>query len=180
MRERCRTVAEAHRGSAHVDLASCAAVTLARDAVERGAPEEALALARPVLTAASAAMETVEQSYALCVEAALALADNRVLSELESFVAALPPARATPLLRSGRARLAAEEAHRRGEEDESERHESEAIELLRSVGARPLLAKTLLERAARHEDAAALAEARSIYSELGATRWLERLKALLA
>jgi len=175
MRDRCRTVAEAHRGSAHVDLASCAAVTLARDAVERGAPEEALALARPVLSAASAAMETVEQSYALCVEAALALADNRALAELESFVAALPPARATPLLRAGRARLAAEQAHRRGAEEECERLEDEAIELLRSVGARPLLANALLERASRRGDAAALAEARAIYEELGATRWLERV-----
>ncbi len=48
-----------------------------------------------------------------------------------------------------------------------------------SVGARPLLATALLARARRSDDAEALSEARSIYEELGATRWLERLDAEL-
>jgi hypothetical protein len=33
----------------------------------------------------------------------------------------------------------------------------------------------LIERAGRRDDPGALAEARDIYKELGATRWLERL-----
>jgi len=50
-----------------------------------------------------------------------------------------------------------------------------AIALLRSLGARPLLAQALSERARRREDAEALAEAREIYTELGAARRLARL-----
>ena len=46
-------------------------------------------------------------------------------------------------------------------------HQRHAIELLRSLNARPLL-----ERARRREDPDAVAEARAIYAELGATRWL--------
>jgi len=53
----------------------------------------------------------------------------------------------------------------------------EAIELLRSLGARPLLATALYEKGRRHDDEDALAEAREIYAELGATRWLERFDA---
>ena len=43
------------------------------------------------------------------------------------------------------------------------------------VGARPLLARTLLERHRRSGDAGALAEARLIYTELDARRWLARI-----
>jgi hypothetical protein len=39
----------------------------------------------------------------------------------------------------------------------------------------PLLAGALLDQVRRRGDAAAVAEARSIFAELGATRWLERL-----
>ena len=42
-----------------------------------------------------------------------------------------------------------------------------------------LLALALLERARRHDDPAALAEARTIYEELGAVRWLGRLEATI-
>ena len=69
----------------------------------------------------------------------------------------------------------AERAHRRGDARESERAEEEAIVMLRALGARPLIAKTLIERARRRDDAEALAEARTIYEELRATRWLARL-----
>jgi hypothetical protein len=34
-----------------------------------------------------------------------------------------------------------------------------------------------MERSRRHHDGEALAEARTIYEELGATRWLERINA---
>ena len=54
----------------------------------------------------------------------------------------------------------------------AERHETEALELLRAIGARPLLAQALLERSRRRADPDALAEARAIYAELGATRRL--------
>ncbi|MGB9185039.1 MAG: hypothetical protein WCB67_13340, partial [Solirubrobacteraceae bacterium] len=67
-------------------------------------------------------------------------------------------------------------AHRRGDAPGAERAEAEAIALLRSVGARPLLGRALEERAGRREDPEALDEARAIYTELGATRWLARLR----
>jgi hypothetical protein len=119
--------------------------------------------------------ESIEEAYALSIEAANLLGDTSPMAELYAFVADLPPARATPLLRAGRARLQAELAHRAGDENSSHLFEEEAIALLRSVGARPLLAQALLERARRHGDSEALTEARAIYEELGATRWLERI-----
>jgi hypothetical protein len=112
------------------------------------------------------------ESYALSIEAAIATGDDAAMTRLERFVADLPPARATPQMRAGRARIAAEQAHRRGDAKAADDLEREAITLLRSIGARPLLARTLLERTRRRKDDQALAEARAIYSELGADRWL--------
>ncbi len=173
--DRCRSLAAAHRESTHVDLASAAALVLSRAALEGDSPDQALALARPVLGMDSASTEVVEDAHAVAIEAALALGEQAAIDELEAFVAALPPARATPLLRAGRARLLAEQAHRRGDAESADRLELEAIDLLRTVDARPLLAKALLDRARRRDDADALTEARSIYEELGATRWLGRI-----
>ena len=101
--------------------------------------------------------------------------DEDMMAELESFVAGLPRTRATPLMQAGRARLQAEQAHSRGDTQAAVGHEDEAITLLRSVGARPLLAKALLERSRRREDAAACGEARAICEELGAKRWLAKI-----
>jgi tetratricopeptide (TPR) repeat protein len=175
--ERCRALAADQRGSTHVDQRVCATLTLARDALERGATDDALRLARAVLDEQTTAREYVAEAYALGIEAAIALGDEAAIAGLEAFVAALPPARATPLLRAGRARFAAEQAHRGGDTEAVERHEAEAIALLRSVGARPLLARALLEQGRRHDDPDALAEARSIYADLGAGRWLGRIEA---
>jgi hypothetical protein len=119
----------------------------------------------------------MKDAYQLSVEAAIALEDQATLSALCAVVDGLPPARAWPLLRAGRARLRAELAHRRGDREAVERFENEAIGLLRSLGARPLLGQALLERARRHDDPAALAEARAIFEGLGAVRWLGRLEA---
>jgi hypothetical protein len=69
----------------------------------------------------------------------------------------------------------AEQAHLRGDRDTAAAYEREAVELLRSVGARPLLAHALLDSVRRGGDVAALTEAREIYEELGATRWLARI-----
>jgi hypothetical protein len=100
-----------------------------------------------------------------------------VMADLVAFVDRLERARATPTLRAGRARVSAELAHRHGDEQAAITFEDEAIALLRTVGARPLLAATLAERAARRDDAEALDEARTIYTELGATRRLAELDA---
>ncbi len=173
--ELCCAVARSQLNATHVDQAACGAVTLARAALERDDAHEALLLAQPVLDASGLAMETLEEAFACCVDAAVAAADEVVIADLDAFVAGLPPARATPLLRAGRARLLAELAHRRGDAQAAIRLEDDAIELLRSVGARPLLAKALQGRASRRHDAEAAEEARSILQELGATRWLDRI-----
>ncbi len=159
------------RDSTYPDLRVCAALVLAREAIERGAAEEALALATEALRERSA-QEYRQEAYALCIESAMALADDGAIAQLVEHVDSLPPAEATPLLRAGRARLVAEQAHARGDSEAAQQAEDEAITLLRSVGARPLLARALAERANRRDDPAALEEARRIYSELGAIRWL--------
>ncbi len=171
---RCRALAADRRESTYVDERASAELILARDAIERGSADEALSLARGGI-GATVAGETVEEAYAMSIEAAIALDDDQPIAELEAFVAALPPARATPLLRAGRARLSAELAQRRGDAQTAVQCEDEAIALLRSIGARPLLARALFERARRREDAEALAEARAIYEQLGASRWLARI-----
>lgn len=124
----------------------------------------------------SLASEIREYFLALGIEAAAALDDARALGELDEAAATLPRSLTTPLILAGRARLQAELAHRRGDADAAQRRLDEAIELLRSVGARPLLAQALMERARRSNDADALAEARSISEALGAVRWLQRIE----
>jgi class 3 adenylate cyclase/tetratricopeptide (TPR) repeat protein len=173
--EHCRSLGDGLRESADIDTRSFAIGTLARAALAQGAAEDALGLARAALGTGATSGELIAEVYAIAVEAALALGDEAVFAELSGFVDVRPPAETTPLLRAGRARLAAEQAHRRGDSDEADRHERTAIELLRSVGARPLLAQALLERGHRREDGDALAEARAIWDELGATRWLARI-----
>jgi class 3 adenylate cyclase/tetratricopeptide (TPR) repeat protein len=171
---RCREIAGELRDSAYIDQRVSAEIVLARDALERGVPNEALELMRRA-SRQEAGKESVEEAYALAVEAAILLGDDGAIAELTEFVAGLPPAGATPQLRACRARLEAEQAHRSGDRDGAERFEMEAIALLRSIAARPQLAQTLLEQARRRADPEALAEARVIYAELGATRWLERI-----
>jgi tetratricopeptide (TPR) repeat protein len=174
--ERCRSLAASAVESTYVDRRICADIVRAREAIERGALDVALRHVRGGIHHPSLSGDALRQVYAHAVEAAIALRDKASMSELEAFVAELPPARATPLLRAGRARIQAAFAHQAGDVTVVERCENEAIALLRSVGARPLLAKTLLEQAQRRGDEDALLEARSIYEELGAVRWLARLE----
>jgi class 3 adenylate cyclase/tetratricopeptide (TPR) repeat protein len=172
---RCLSLAEERTESTYTDLRVAAANVLAREALERRAPKEALKHGRTVLRAEGIGNEAIEEAYALSIEAANMLGEEAAMAELEAFVAELPPARATALLRAGRSRLQAQLAHCAGDEVATERFEHEAISLLRSVGARPLLAQTLLERARRRDDGEALSEARAIYEELRAKRWLARI-----
>jgi len=175
--ERCLSLAAQRKDSTYVDLRVFATMAFVRDAIERGLPQEALSLGAEIRQEQSIANEALEETYALSIEAAHLLNDPVAMAELEAFVADLPPARATPLLRAGRARLQAELAHRAEDSRAAHRFEEDAITLLRSVGARPLLAQALIERGRRHQASEALTEARAIYEELGATRWLERIAA---
>jgi hypothetical protein len=171
MLARCVAVAAEGRDSSYIDFRLCAALVMARHAIERDAAEEALQLSTDVLRENSPE-EFRQEAFALCIEAATALADDGAIAQLVEFVDLLPPAEATLLLRAGRARLVAERAHGSGDAEAAIRAEDEAISLLRYAGARPLLARALLERAGRRDDPEALQEARQIYSELGAIRWL--------
>src|SRR5436190_12760062 len=136
---------------------------------------EALRHAREGLEEKLGAAEFLEAAYAIGVEAALGDGDEAAMEELHAYVAMLPPAQAKPVLRGTAARIAAERAHRRGDDDAAVSFEREAVTLLRSVGATPLVARALLDQARRHDDKDALAEARAIYAGLGATRWLARI-----
>jgi hypothetical protein len=173
--ERCVARARREKNSTYVDQRVAATFVLSRIALERGSPEEALSLAKGLLDEHTLSGDTIEEVFALNVEAAIALRDPTTMEQLEAYVAGLPPARATSLLRAGRARLRAELAHRSGDDASALEFEDEAIALLRSVGARSLLAQALSERSRRHGDTEALVEARAIYEELGAARWLERI-----
>ncbi len=173
--EQCLAVAARTRESAYVDQRVSAGLAIASGALDRGAADEAREFAGPALRELTSGVELTEQAYALSIEAAAATGDAAAMAELVSFVDGLVPARTTPLLHAGRARLMAEQAHRRGDEHAAVQFEHEAISLLRGVSARPLLTQALIERARRRRDPEALAEARSICTDIGAARWLARI-----
>ena len=172
---RCRALAEGSLESEYVDARVCATLVLARSALDRGDNRDSLDRAWIALGEQFTGGEFRVESYAVCAEAAIALGDADAMSRLESFVDGLPPAIATPLLRASRLRVVAEQAHRAGDETAAIAAEDETCALLQSVGARPLLAIALVERARRRDDPAALAQAREIFKELGATSWLQRV-----
>ncbi len=176
--ERCRALAQERRGSTYVDTRVCAESVFAREALERGDFQEALSLTLIARAEPGVSGDALRESYEISVEAAIALRDPAAIAEVEQFVAGLPPALATPVLRSARARLQGELAHLAGDDVASRGFEDEAISLLRSVGARALLAQALLERARRHHDGAALGEARGICEDLKAVRWMQRVEQL--
>jgi class 3 adenylate cyclase/tetratricopeptide (TPR) repeat protein len=171
----CVSRAGEMRESSYVDQWMSATVALARGALERGAGEEAFSLARAAFQVTRTASELIEEAVAIGTDAAIALDNHANLSEVAQVVDELPPARITPLLLAARHRLAAQLALQAGDVDDVRAQEQKAIELLRGVGARPLLARTLLDRARRHDDSSALGEARAISVQLGATRWLAEI-----
>ena len=173
--ERCQAVVTELSDSTYVEQRLAAEIIVARIALEHGDYEQALAHSRGLTDEVGTTAEAIEEAYAISVEAAMALDDQAVIGELIDFVSGLAPARATPLLRAGCARLRADRAHRRQDDAAARRYEQEAIVLLRGLGARPLLAHALAERAGRTGDPDSRREAQEIYSELGAVRWLARL-----
>ena len=147
-----------------------------RDLIGRGEIKDALNAVQTVLNdLAAVSPETLTDAYSLGVEAALAGSDEAALTSLIAYVDELPAGLITPLRRAGRARLQGEHAHLTGDESRARRHEKEAEALLTEVGAKPLLADALLDRARRHGDEDALAQARVILQELGAVRRLQAL-----
>jgi class 3 adenylate cyclase/tetratricopeptide (TPR) repeat protein len=171
---RCVAMAERPREDA-LDQRAAASVVFGLVALHRGEYDEAQRLVEAQTKSQSSTAELVEQAYALSVEAAIAAGDEATMIARRAAMDELRPARATPLLRASRARLAAELAHLAGEHEAVAKFEDEAESLLRQVEARPRLASALLERARRGERPEALAEGRAILVSLGAVRWLERV-----
>ncbi|HWF25835.1 MAG TPA: hypothetical protein VG275_10330 [Solirubrobacteraceae bacterium] len=174
--DRCRQLATADHDTTHIHMRASAAVVLADHALAELQPDRALEHARPVLDEPAVDIDTLEPAYAVCVQAAIAIAEPSAIDQLAAHVDALPPVRATPLLRAGRARLRAARAQLAGDSAAAERHGGEAVDLYQQVGARPLLAQALIEHYDRTGDLAALTEAREIYIQLGATARLAQLE----
>ncbi|HEX3834547.1 MAG TPA: AAA family ATPase, partial [Solirubrobacteraceae bacterium] len=177
--KRCRALAVAHRDSTNVDLGFSAGLVLARCTMVDGDPSATLELARPLLAARPSGQEMIAEAFELCLEAAMATGDEDVLTTLEAHVDALAPNARTPVFRAAQARIIARRLAGT-DPDRSAAYERQAIALLRGVGARSLLARALLERAGRRDDPDAVAEARALCSELGASRWLARSEQIVA
>jgi class 3 adenylate cyclase/tetratricopeptide (TPR) repeat protein len=175
----CVAVASENRELADLEYRAVAGIVLARQAFEEGNPREALTMAEAVLEYGDIAGEIGTAAYHLAVDAAFRVADETAIANLLASLEGLPAVRVGPVRRAQRARLLAEQAHREGNSEAAENHEQEAIELLKSVGARPLLAGALLDAVRRRGDVEALSQVREIYADLGANRWLERLDAEL-
>ena len=175
--ERCLAFASKNRNLPDPEFRSMALIALAREALERRQYDEVAAFATEVLELQGPSAEVATAAYTLATDAALMTADEQTMATLIAQIEALPPVRATPVRLAQRARLLAEQAHRRGDSRAAESCEHEARELLRTIGARPLLAGALLDQVRRRGEPEALAETRAIYRELGAARWLELLEA---
>jgi hypothetical protein len=170
-------LAAATAESADSEFRATARITLAREALQRGDADRVIDRVRPVIAMEEVSGELRTAGYALAVEVALHGGNETGVAWLLASLDGLRPVDATPVRRAQRARLLAEQAHVRGDEESTAAYEREAVELLRGVSAKPLLAGALLDSVRRRGDGGALAEARAIYEELGATCWLERIDA---
>ncbi|HET9718643.1 MAG TPA: adenylate/guanylate cyclase domain-containing protein [Solirubrobacteraceae bacterium] len=172
--ERCGEAARRCLETQNVDVRSSAVVAFANLALIENEPTKAAGLAREGFENALSG-EIWAEAIRIRVEAALATADKAHMEELAIWLESLPPARKLPLFRAGAARLRGELGALNGGEESARRFEREAEDTLREMDARPLLAVALLDRVRRHGDEQALAEARQILEDLGATRWLDAL-----
>jgi class 3 adenylate cyclase/tetratricopeptide (TPR) repeat protein len=150
-----------------------------------GQDREALEAALPAATDMVIPNEDRREAYLEAGLAALAVGDEEAVQRLVDFVAGLPPAMRSPLLRAGAARFEGLLALRRGEAELAEGRIALALRELRAIEAPFVLGQVLLDRAellvgAGREDEAAsdLAEATEIFTRLRATPWLERLQSV--
>jgi class 3 adenylate cyclase/tetratricopeptide (TPR) repeat protein len=145
-----------------------------------GRHREALETAWPIATGSTEEIinEDRREAYLEAGLAALALDDEETVERLIAFVDQLAPALRTPLLRAGAARFDGLLAARRGDRDAAGRRLSSAIAQLREIEAPFVLAQVLLEHAELRGDRDHAHEAQAIFSELGATPWLQRCRAI--
>jgi tetratricopeptide (TPR) repeat protein len=183
--ERTLELASERVGSTNVEFGSSPAVAQAIALRALGRDAEALAAALPVATSRpTIANEDRREAYLEAGHAALALGDEATVQQLVEYVAGLPPAMRSPLLRAAADRFAGLLAFRRGDLREADARLSAGIREIRTVESPFNLAQMLLERAeilaaGEETDVAPLiSEARAIFARLGATPWLERATAL--
>ncbi len=175
-------------GSQNVEWGPVAQVARAIALRFLGQDEEALAVAMPVATAsAEIANEDRREAYLETGLAALELGDEAVLRELIEFVAEMPPALRSPLMRSAAVRFEGLLAARNGDAKTADERLAAAARELEGVEAPFNRAQVLLEHAEvlgsnghEAESASLLAEARTVFERLGARPWLERADAFEA
>jgi hypothetical protein len=151
-----------------------------------GRHAEALEVAMPIATGGLDIInEDRRDAYVEAGHAALALGDEETLETLVAFVATLPPARRSPLMRAGAARFAGLLAWRRGDAPGADERLAAAARELADIEAPFVVAQILLEHAevlagsGRDAEAAPLlAEARETFARLGAVPWLARADAV--
>ena len=137
------------------------------------------------MSGSEVANEDRREAYVEAGLAALALDDQATVERLIEYVAELPPAMRSPLLRAGAARFGGLLAQRRGEMAEAEERLTAATRELRAIEAPFVLGQVLVEHAellhacGRDTDAAPLkAEAIVIFERLRAAPWLQRAQAV--
>ncbi|HZO78239.1 MAG TPA: adenylate/guanylate cyclase domain-containing protein [Solirubrobacteraceae bacterium] len=184
--QRTLELATAVSGTQNVEWAATpnVAKTVALRAL--GRYEEALETAMSVATGPGEIAN--EDRREACLEgglAALELGNEEAVERLVKFVADMPSALRTPLLRSTAARFEGLLAARRGDAKAADERLAAAARELGEIEAPFNLAQILLDHAeflsgAGREDEAAplLAQARAIFERLGARPWLERADAL--
>jgi tetratricopeptide (TPR) repeat protein len=184
--KRTLELATSEIGSSNTEFANGPVVARAIALNALGSHREALEIALPVaLSRSEVANEDRREAYVEAGTASLALDDQPTVERLVAFVADLPPALRTPLLRSGAARFAGLLAARRGDIEQADERLTSAARELRSIESPFVLGQVLLEHAellhtvARDDEAAhLLAESREIFARLRATPWLQRASAL--
>ncbi len=178
--EICLTVARRHlqKGPTEdVESNGSATWILGRAALEGGDLAAAFGTVEPLLEIEKISGEIRTGLLAVATSAAIGADDQDRAGRLLKILDTLSPVQVTPVRLALHSRLLADRSHRDGDGAAAREHERDAVDRLRAVGAKPLLAGALVEIADRHEDPEARAEARSICVELGATRWLERIDA---
>jgi tetratricopeptide (TPR) repeat protein len=185
---RTMLLAAEREGSSNVEFAPTTAVARAIGLNGLDRPDEALEVAFPIATGGpEIANEDRREAYVEAGLAAVELGDEETADRLIEFVAELPPAMRSPLLRAGAARFAGLVAARRGDMRTAEERLEAATRELREVESPFSLAQVLLEHAdllssaGRMDEAAPLlAEARAIFERLGAAPWIQRLESVAA
>jgi class 3 adenylate cyclase/tetratricopeptide (TPR) repeat protein len=178
----------AGKGEGRGNIEIIAAPTVARAIALRalGHNTEALQAALAIATGPpEIANESRREALVEAGLAALALGDEEALKQLIEFVAGMPFARRTPLLRAGAARFTGLLAARHGDTKQADEQLADAIRELRQIDAPYVLAQLLLEHAELmhtdgrdHEAAPQLIEATAILTRLGAKPYLERAQKL--